>query len=174
MFYAIDDLVPRVHESAFIAPTAAIIGDVVIEAGVSVWFGAVLRGDWGRITIGEGSNIQDGAVLHEETTLGRNCTVAHQALAHRIVCEDDVLIGNGAVVFDGTYIETGAVIGAGAVVPPNTRVAAGSLMLGVPARAVNSASDLRELIEGRTRDYEQLRSQYLRGMRPIMDLERTR
>ena len=137
-FYAIGDLAPRVHETAFVAPNAVLIGDVVVEANASIWFGAILRGDSGRITIGEGTNVQDGCVLHEETTIGRNCTLAHMVLAHQCVTEDDVLIGNGALVFGGVHIGRGSVIGAGAVVSPNTNVPPGTLMLGVPARAARS------------------------------------
>ena len=173
MLYAIGDLAPRVHETAFIAPTATLIGDVVIEAGASVWFGAVLRGDSGRITIGEGTNVQDGCVLHEETTIGRNCSLAHMVLAHGIVTEDDVLIGNGALVYDGSYIERGAVIGAGAVVAPNTRVPAGALMLGVPARQARSVTtDLGDLVSSTADDYHGERVRYLAGLRALPDLER--
>ena len=175
MFYAVGDLVPRVHESAFVAPTAAVIGDVVIEPGASIWFGAVLRGDSGRITIGEGTNVQDGAVLHEETTLGRNCTVAHLVLAHNLTAEDNVLIGNGALVFGGCHLGEGCVIGAGAVVSPGTKVSPGALMLGVPAREARSAStNLRDLIEGTAKTYHGDRARYLEGLRALSDLERYR
>ena len=166
--YAIGDLRPQVHESAFVAPNAVLIGDVIVEANASIWFGVTLRGDGGRIVIGEGSNVQDGAVMHEATTLGRNCTVAHLALAHAVTCEDNVLIANGAVAFGGARIGEGSVIGAGALIAPGTDVPAGSLMLGVPARRVRDATDAdRELILGTARTYSALRARYLKEFRAL-------
>jgi carbonic anhydrase/acetyltransferase-like protein (isoleucine patch superfamily) len=157
-----------VHETAFIAPTAVLIGDVMVEANASVWFGAVLRGDSGQIMVGEGSNIQDNAVLHESVRIGRNCTVAHLALVHGAVVEDDVLIGNGALVYEGCHIGTGSVIGAGAVLAPNTQVPPGALMLGVPARrAPRTHTDLDALIRDRAADYHAHRQRYLDTFRPL-------
>ena len=99
MLYSLEDLSPKIHETAFVAPSAQIIGDVEILEGASVWFNCVLRGDAGKITIGKGTNIQDGTVIHEETTIGENCVVAHQCLVHRCTVGNNVIIGNGALVF---------------------------------------------------------------------------
>jgi carbonic anhydrase/acetyltransferase-like protein (isoleucine patch superfamily) len=128
----------------------------------------VPRGDSGRIVIGEGSNVQGNAVLHESVTVGRNCTIAHLALVHGAAIEDEVLVGNGALVYEGSHIGNGAVIGAGAVLAPNTRVPPGVLMLGSPARQVRPANtDLRALVEARASDYESLRVRYLAALRLI-------
>lgn len=168
MIYALGDLRPQIHPSAFIAPDAVIIGDVVIEANASIWFGVVLRGDSGRITVGEGTNIQDGSVLHEATTLGKGCTVAHLVLAHDLVAEDNVMIANGALVFGGCHIGEGAVIGAGAVVPPNTKVPPRTLMLGVPAKPAREVTEeLRRNVLGTASHYQDNRERYLRELRAL-------
>jgi carbonic anhydrase/acetyltransferase-like protein (isoleucine patch superfamily) len=168
--YALGDLRPRVHESAFIAPTAVLIGDVVVEANASIWFGAVLRGDSGQVVVGEGTNIQDNAVLHGTTRLGRDCTVAHLALVHGVEVEDNVLIGNGALVYDGCHIRAGAVIGAGAVLAPNTEVPPGALMLGVPARRARAVNtNLEEFVRAGAADYHQSRTRYLDELHRIDD-----
>ncbi len=166
--YALGDLVPQIHPTAFIAPTASIIGDVVIEENVSIWYGVVLRGDSGRITIGAGSNVQDNVVMHEETTLGKNCTLAHLVLAHGITTEDNVLVGNGATVFGGCHIGEWAVIGAGAVVTPGTQVPARTLMLGAPAKPAREVNEgLMELIRGTAEGYRETRGVHLEGLRLI-------
>ena len=92
MLYSLEDLSPKIHETAFVAPSAQIIGDVEILEGASVWFNCVLRGDAGKITIGKGTNIQDGTVIHEETTIGENCVVAHQCLVHRCTVGNNVCL----------------------------------------------------------------------------------
>jgi carbonic anhydrase/acetyltransferase-like protein (isoleucine patch superfamily) len=156
---------PQVHPTAFIAPTAAVIGDVVLEANTSVWFGAILRGDSGQIVIGEGSNIQDAAVLHDGTKVGRNCTISHMASVHGCIIGDNVLIANGALVLDGCEIGEGSVIGAGAVVPPGTMVAPGSLMFGVPAARAGQVQERhREATLRAARVYIGRRQQYLDGL----------
>jgi carbonic anhydrase/acetyltransferase-like protein (isoleucine patch superfamily) len=166
VFYAIGDLRPRVHASAFVAPEAVLIGDVEVHADVTIWPGAVLRGDMGPIVIGEGSSVQDNAVIHEQTTIGKNCTIAHFALVHESVLEDNVLVANGAMVFGGAHVGEGALIGAGAVMNGGD-VPAGALMLGIPARQVNTSSDIRAVIDKGTRDYGALRPRYREGFRVI-------
>ena len=166
MFYAIGDLRPRVHPTAFVAPEAVLIGEVEVHANASIWPGAVLRGDMGPIVIGEGTSVQDNAVIHEQTTIGKNCTIAHFALVHESVVEDNVLIANGAMVFGQAHVGEGALIGAGAVmnggeVPP------GALMLGIPARQVNTSSDIRAVIEKGIRDYGTLRPRYMEQFRAL-------
>lgn len=159
MFYALGDLRPRVHETAFVAPNAMVIGDVEIHAHASIWFGAVLRGDQGPIVIGEHTSVQDGAVIHKATSIGRNCTIAHLALVHEAVVDDNVLIGNGALVYGGVHIGSGSVVGAGAVVTGG-EVVPGSLMLGVPARKVPAAIDLDAMIAKYVADYDGIRPMY--------------
>lgn len=173
MFYAIGELRPRVHETAFVHPDAVLIGDVELGPYVSVWPGAVLRGDSGRIVVGEGSNIQDNAVLHEATTIGKFCTIAHQVLAHGFVCEDHVLIANQSVVFDGCHVGEWSVIGMSALLPAGTQVPAGSLMLGVPARAVPPTNtDLHALIERTAKNYMALAERYKVGLRQLSEPDR--
>ncbi|MBI4337539.1 MAG: gamma carbonic anhydrase family protein [Chloroflexi bacterium] len=166
MLFSIDGKSPVVHETAYVAPTASVIGEVVLEANVSVWFGAVLRGDAGAIRIGEGTNIQDGAILHEETTLGKNCVVAHLTLVHRCVVGERVLIGNGALVFGPCEIGDGCIIGAGAVVTPGTKIPPNMLVLGVPGKPVREVTDKdRDLVQRLGAGYVRNRGRYLTGLK---------
>lgn len=134
---------PFIGEKSWVAPNATITGEVHTGSECSVWFQAVIRGDVGRIRLGNRVNVQDGAVLHttrnySEVRLGDRVTVGHRAVVHGCTTEDDVLIGMGAIVLDKAYIERGAIVAAGAVVLENTRVEAGSIYAGVPARRVKS------------------------------------
>jgi carbonic anhydrase/acetyltransferase-like protein (isoleucine patch superfamily) len=130
--------IPKVHPSAFIAPNASLIGDVETGADCSIWFGAVLRADGPPIRIGDGSNIQDGTVIHIAargvgTTVGRNVTVGHLALLHACEIQDDAFIGMHSTVLDEAVVETGAMVAAGAVVTPRKIVRKGELWAGNPA-----------------------------------------
>ena len=126
--------------TVYIAPDAVITGDVVLGENVSVWYGAVLRGDDGRITVGAGTNIQDRCILHEETVLGKNCTVGHGAIVHGCTIGDNTLVGMGAIVLTGAVIGSNCVIGAGALVTGKTVAPDGSLILGSPAKVVKPAT----------------------------------
>lgn len=128
-------------DKVYIAPNATVVGDVKLENNVSVWYGAVLRGDSGAITVGEGTNIQDGAVLHEKTTLGRFCTVGHRAVVHGCTVGDNCIIGMGAIVLSGAVLGDNCLVGAGAVVTGKTNAPAGSLLLGSPAKVVRQLTD---------------------------------
>ena len=116
--YGFGGMEPQVASDAFVAPTATLIGDVVLEAESSVWFGAVLRADFGRIVVGEGSCVQDNAVIHaaEElpTVLGANVAVGHAAMLEGCVVEDGALIGMGAIVLQGARVGAGALVAAAA------------------------------------------------------------
>lgn len=129
-----------IHPSAFIAPTATVIGHVEIGSEASIWFGAVLRGDADRIIIGAGSNIQDNTVIHADpgypTVIGANVTVGHAAVLHGCTVGDGALVGMHATVLNGARIGAEAVIGAGAVVAPGAEIPAGSLAVGIPAKVV--------------------------------------
>lgn len=127
-------------ENVYIAPNATVAGDVVLEKDVNIWYGAVLRGDHGRITVGEGTNIQDNAVLHDETTIGKRCTVGHTAIVHGCTIGDDCLIGMGAIILSGAVLGDGCIVGAGALVTGKTRAEAGSVLLGSPAKAVKTVT----------------------------------
>lgn len=129
---------PKIGEDVFIAPNATVIGDVVLHAGVSVWYGAVIRGDTGRIEIGRDANIQDNAVVHvnifHDTVIGERVTVGHAAVLEGCHIADDVLIGMNATVLDGVSIESWSIVAAGAVVREGSRFADHSLIAGVPAK----------------------------------------
>lgn len=134
-----------VHETAYIAPGAVVIGDVTLAEHTSVWFNAVIRGDSEAIRIGAGSNVQDGCVLHADPgrpcVLGERVTLGHGAIVHGAVVEDDVLIGMRAVVMNGARIGRGSIVGVGAVVLENMEVPPGSIVLGMPGRVVRPVND---------------------------------
>jgi len=141
--YAFKGKSPRVHPTAFVAPTAVLIGDVTLHEGSSVWFGTVLRADMDRIEIGARSNVQDNSTIHtdenEPTIVGTDVTIGHNALVHSSVVESNVLIGQGSILVGGCVVGSGTIIGAGAVVPARMRVPGGSLVVGVPAKVVREA-----------------------------------
>ncbi len=128
----------KIHPDAFIAPNATVIGDVRIDAGANIWFGAVLRGDVDRIVIGEGSSVQDNCVIHCDpgypALIGKHVVIGHAAVVHGCVVEDGALIGINATVLSGARIGAGAMIAAGALVPPGMVVPPRTLYKGVPAR----------------------------------------
>ena len=129
---------PRLHGGALVLPGAAVIGDVVLGADSSVWFGAVLRGDDGPIRIGRASNLQDGTMVHVDsaipTLVGDHVTVGHRVHLHACTLEDESLVGSGAIVLDGAVVERHGQVAAGALVAPGKAVRAGELWAGVPAR----------------------------------------
>jgi len=133
---------PRVHETAYVAPGATVIGDVTLAEESSVWFSAVLRGDINRIVIGPRSNIQDGAVVHLADDfgayVGELVTVGHKAILHACTVGDEALIGMGAIVLDGAEIGARSIIGAGAVVTGGKKIPPGSLVLGAPGKIVRT------------------------------------
>lgn len=125
-------------QNVYIAPNATVVGDVILKENANIWYGAVLRGDNGTITVGEGTNIQDNAVLHEKTTIGDYCTVGHGAIVHGCTIGDHCLIGMGAIVLDGAVLGAHCMVGAGALVTGKTNAPEGSLLLGSPAKVVRS------------------------------------
>lgn len=135
---------PELAGEVFVAEGAVIIGDVRIDDGSSVWFGAVIRGDVNWIRIGRNVNVQDGAVLHVDPhaplDIGDDVTIGHRAVLHGCTIGNRVLIGMGSIVLDGAVIEDGAIVGAGALVPQGKRIPAGSLAVGVPAKVVRELS----------------------------------
>ena len=136
--YALGELTPSVHPQAFVHPDAVVIGDVTIGAGSSVWPSAVLRGDYGAISVGERTSIQDGAVIHatetHPTRIGSDCVVGHLAHMEGCTVEDGVLIGSGSIVLHDAVVRSGALVGAGAVVSNRVEVPARAMALGVPAK----------------------------------------
>lgn len=136
---------PTVAAEAFTAPTSVVIGDVVMAAGSSVWYQAVLRADGGRIVLGAESNIQDNCTVHVDpgfpVTIGERVSVGHNAVLHGCTVEDDVLIGMGATVLNGARIGTGSLVAAQSLVPQGMQVPPGSLVAGVPAKVKRSLTD---------------------------------
>ncbi|MCP5038083.1 MAG: gamma carbonic anhydrase family protein [Rhodobacteraceae bacterium] len=143
--YSLGDLRPEIAEDAWVAPGAQVIGDVVLEAGSSIWFGAVLRGDTEPIRVGAGSNIQENSVLHADpgfpVTVGAGCTVGHKAIVHGCTIGEGSLIGMGATILNGAKIGKNCLIGAGALVTEGKEIPNGSLVMGVPAKVVRPLDD---------------------------------
>jgi carbonic anhydrase/acetyltransferase-like protein (isoleucine patch superfamily) len=157
---------PDIAADAFVAPTATLIGDVVLGSEASVWFGAVLRADFDRIVIGEGSCIQDNAVVHTAeglpTIVGANVTVGHAAMLEGCVVEDGAVIAMGAIVLQGARVGAGALVAAGSVVREGQEIPTGVLAAGAPAvvkKEVDGSS--RRWIETAAAEYRQLRRRYL-------------
>jgi len=164
--YPYQDRFPRLGERVFVAPGAAVVGEVELADDVSVWFGAVVRGDVNWIRIGAATNLQDGAIVHvthdrHPTVIGSGVVVGHAAVLHGCTIEDGALVGIGARVLDGAVVEGEAQVAAGAVVTPGTRVPAGHLALGVPARPVRPLTEAERRAIGEIRDrYVGLKERY--------------
>ena len=143
--YQLDDLKPVIADSAWVADSAQVMGNVTLGADSSVWFGAIIRGDMDRITVGAGTNIQDGSVLHADDnmplTIGENVTVGHQVMLHGCTIGDGSLIGIQAVVLNGAKIGKNCLVGAGALVTEGKEFPDGSMILGSPAKAVRQLSE---------------------------------
>ncbi|MTH63800.1 gamma carbonic anhydrase family protein [Paracoccus shanxieyensis] len=171
MIWDLDGRNPQLAQDAWIAPDAQVMGDVVLEAGASVWFGAVLRGDNETIRVGRGSNVQDLTVCHSDMgfplTIGADCTIGHRAILHGCTIEDGVLIGMGAIILNGARIGAGSLIGAGALVAEGKEIPPGSLVMGAPGRIVreldaDARAALLKSAEGYRRNAERFRS----GLKP--------
>ncbi len=136
---------PQVHHDAWVAPNAAVLGQVTLAPNASVWYGATLRAEVEPIAIGEGSNVQDGVTIHVDptfpATIGANVTVGHNAVLHGCTIEDDCLIGMGAVVLNGAHIGRGSLVAAGAVVAQGAVIPPGSMVAGVPGKVRRELSD---------------------------------
>lgn len=148
--YELEGVAPQIAESAWIADSAQVMGDVQLGADASVWFGTVVRGDTAHITIGEGTNVQDASVLHADEgmplTIGRHVTVGHQVMLHGCTIGDESLIGIGAIVLNGAKIGKNCLVGAGALVTDGKEFPDGSMIIGSPARVVRQLTP--EQIEG--------------------------
>ena len=148
--HQLDDRTPQIDPSAWVADSAQVMGSVHLAARTSVWFGATLRGDTEPITVGEGSNIQDGSVLHADygqpLTVGKNVTVGHMVVLHGCTVGDESLIGIGAVVLNGAVIGKNCLVGAGSLVTEGKVFSDGSMIVGSPARVVRQLTP--EQMEG--------------------------
>lgn len=157
---------PQIAPDAFVAPTAVLIGDVVVESKASIWWGAVLRGDWNRIRIGERSSVQDNCVVHctvlQGTDVGCDVTVGHAAVLHSCTVGDGALIGINSTVLDGAVVGEESVVSAGSVVTPRTEIEPGMLAGGVPAKPIKVMSDkAKETFKAGKDMYVQLGQSYL-------------
>ena len=172
--YALDDRKPVLPPDGryWIAPSATLIGDVVIAEDVGIWFGAVLRGDNERLTIGARSNIQEGVTLHTDAgfpcTIGEDCTVGHNAILHSCTIGNGSLIGMGAIVLNGAKIGAHCLVGAGALVTENKTFPDGMLIVGSPAKAVRELDEktIAALMSSAERYVANWR-RYARGLKEI-------
>jgi len=170
--YQLDQHVPQIDASAWIAKSADVMGAVSLAANTSVWFNAVIRGDTETISIGEGSNVQDLAVIHADNgmpvVVGKHVTVGHKVMLHGCTIGDESLIGIGAIVLNGVRIGKNCLVGAGSLVTEGKEFPDGSMILGSPAKVVRQLSP--EQIEGlraSARHYIQNAQRYLAGLKKI-------
>jgi carbonic anhydrase/acetyltransferase-like protein (isoleucine patch superfamily) len=164
---------PRIHPTAFVAPTASVMGDVTLGPDSSVWYGAVLRGDMAPILIGAETNLQDGTIVHVDDEvpclIGERVGVGHRAILHGCVVGPNCLIGMGSTLLNGVVIGAGSVVAAGAVIPEDMQVPPGSLVMGVPGRIVRPVDDsLRLRIEGTWSHYVQQARAHRAGRYPLV------
>lgn len=173
--YELDGIAPHLPEDGdiWIAPGVALIGNVRLESGASVWFNAVLRGDNEPITVGAGSNIQECSVLHTDLgfplSIGSNCTIGHKAMLHGCTIGDGVLIGMGATILNGAIIGDGCLIGAGALVTEGKEIPPGSLVVGAPGRVVRQLE--QAAIDGllaSAAHYRDNMRRFRTGLKPVM------
>lgn len=141
MIEAFDGQTPRIAPSAWVHPSAVLIGEVILEEGASIWPTAVLRGDMGLIHIGRDSNLQDGVICHDttdrsQTRVGERVTIGHRAILHGCIIEDDCLIGMGAIVMDNVIVGKGSFVAAGTLLPPGRVIPPGSFVMGSPGRVM--------------------------------------
>jgi carbonic anhydrase/acetyltransferase-like protein (isoleucine patch superfamily) len=170
--FAFEGREPEVSPAAWIAPTATLVGDVHVEAEASIWYGAVLRADFGAIVVRRGANVQDGSVLHggsdPVTEVGAGATIGHLCVVHGAIVRAEAIVGNGATVLDGVTVGRGAVVAAGCTVPPGMSVPDGTLVVGVPARIVGEVTGMaKQWVETNPRTYRELARRHAAGVRPL-------
>jgi len=170
--FAFEGHEPQVSPKAWIAPTATLVGDVRVEAEASVWYGAVLRADFGPIIVRRGANIQDGSVLHGGddpiTEIGEGATIGHLCVVHGCVIGAEALIGNGATVLDKVIVGRRALVAGGATVPPGMVIPDGMLAAGVPAKVIREVTGgAKHWVETNPEIYRDLARRHAVGIRPI-------
>ena len=164
---------PTVHPDAFVAPTATLIGDVTVEKGASIWYGAVLRADICTIVIGEGANIQDNSVLHAapgtSLVVGRNSTVGHGCVVHCAEIGEQALIGNGSTLLDGARVGSRTLVAAGSVVTPGTDLPGGMVVAGIPAKPTKpiEGTSSEFWVEQNPPYYQELAQRHAAGAREL-------
>ena len=171
--YAFEGAVPRIAADAFIAPTAAVIGDVEVGAGSGIWFGCVLRGDTNYIRVGARTNIQDGSILHVAAgtlpcLVGDDVTVGHAAIVHACTLHDWAFVGMGATVLDGAVIERGGMLAAGALLTPGKRIGPNELWAGAPAKKLRDMDPAeRARFDQNAVHYAALAARFRAGLRSV-------
>jgi carbonic anhydrase/acetyltransferase-like protein (isoleucine patch superfamily) len=170
--YELDGVAPRLDASAWVADSAQVMGNVSLGADTSVWFGTVIRGDTESITIGRGSNIQDGSVMHADIgmpiVLGENVTVGHKVMLHGCTIGDETLIGIGAIVLNGARIGRNCLVGAGALVTEGKVFPDGSMIIGSPAKAVRAlTAEQVESVRQSARHYVENARRFQDGLRKL-------
>ena len=169
--FAFEGKRPVVHPDAFVAATATLVGDVTVEAGASVWYGVVLRADYGAIVIRAGANVQDGSIVHgppgPPVVIGEGATIAHQCVVHGATVGREALVGNGAIVQDGAQIGDRAMVAAGALVPPNTIVEPETLFRGTAGKSAGPLSEgARFWVDTNPGAYQSLARRHAEGIEP--------
>ena len=170
--FAFEGHEPQVSSEAWIAPTATLVGDVRVEAEASIWYGAVLRADFGPIIVRRGANIQDGSVLHGGddpiTEIGEGATIGHLCVVHGCVIGAEALIGNGSTVLDKVIVGRRALVAGGATVPPGMVIPDGMLAAGVPAKVIREVTGgAKHWVETNPEIYRDLARRHAVGIRPI-------
>ena len=168
--FAFEGKSPTVHPDAFIAATATLVGDVTVEAGASVWYGAVLRGDFAPIVVRAGANIQDGAIVHaaQPLEIGAGATIAHSVVMHGASVGTEALVGNNATIQDGAHIGDRAMVAAGALVPPNAVIEPETLFRGAAGTSAGPLSQgARFWIETNPAAYQDLARRHAKGVEPV-------
>jgi carbonic anhydrase/acetyltransferase-like protein (isoleucine patch superfamily) len=171
--FSFEGLAPRVDESAFIAPTATLVGDVIIEAGASVWYGAVIRADYAPVIVRTGANVQDNAVVHGApgltTDVGAGATVGHNCVVHGATLGDECLVANGSIILDGATIGAGALVAAGSMVSAQFEVPPGMLAAGSPAEVKRpvAGSGAALWVQLNPGAYAELAQRHIRGIEMV-------
>jgi carbonic anhydrase/acetyltransferase-like protein (isoleucine patch superfamily) len=167
---------PKIPESAWIASSADVLGDVTLGEHTSIWYQAVVRGDVHWIKIGSHTNVQDGSVLHVTNgkfplTIGSRVTIGHKALLHGCTVGDDCLIGMGAILLDGVEVGSGSVVAAGALLPPGKKYSPNSLILGSPAKAIRTltAQEQSEMIDQGWKNYHSYVAEYRKSFELVRE-----
>ncbi|MCM6774571.1 gamma carbonic anhydrase family protein [Nocardia sp. CDC159] len=166
---------PQVHPDAFIAPTATLVGDVVVEAGASVWYNAVLRGDFAQVIVRAGANVQDGAVVHAPpgmtAEIGPGATVAHLCCVHGATIGAEAMIANGATVLDGAKVGARCMVAAGSLVVGGSQIPDGMLVTGSPAKVKSpiDGTSAEFWVNVNPNAYQELARRHLAGVEPVLD-----
>lgn len=171
LIQAFDGFVPQIAEGVYVAPNATVVGNVVLEEGVNVWYSAVLRGDIGKITVGAHSTIQDLCCLHTkkngpDVVIGQHVSIGHNCVIHGATLEDGVFVGNASVVMDGAVVGKQSVVSAGSYVPRGARVPPGVMVRGRPAKVVRELTDEEKRMGSSTAEHQEELARKARGIYP--------